>query len=192
MNGQNANNVVGVDVEYLFKISILLDNCSTSEKDDFPIKDNRLFEAYNKSHTLVLDTLEVSLTGDFYPNYKYKPFKFYKVDIMDDIVNEKDYAKIGGPVAGMNTIYIICVNHATGSVYRLSGFNGNDFKNLLIDLDEVYFKSNKKRISKSSFVKNFHVETIDFKCLYQALKANSRNWKKYRCLYRCVDPVFIR
>lgn len=77
LNGQSTNNVAGVDVEYLFKVSILLDNCSTSEKDDFPIKDEHLFEAYNKSCSLLLDTLDVSFSGGFLPSFRYKPFKFY-------------------------------------------------------------------------------------------------------------------
>ena len=118
-------------------------------------------------------------------------FKFYKVDIADGIINNNKSLDIG-PAFGRERVYVICINHKTGSLYRLSGFNGNDFRNLLIDLNEKYIESNNKSFTISSFIRNFHVESLDFKCLNRALKANYRNWTKYRCLKRCIDPIYIR
>lgn len=192
LKGQNSlMHVKGVDIEYLFKVSILLDNCEPSKEDDFPIKDGRLFEAFNKSHTLLLDTLEISRTKGFSNSFKFDSFKFYKVDIADGIIYNNKSLKIAGPSFGWERVYVICVNHKTGSIYRLSGFNGNDFKNLLIDLNEKYIESNKKSFTIKSFIRTFHVESLDFKCLYRGLKANYRNWTKYPCLKRCIDPMYV-
>ena len=191
LTGQkNRLHVDGVDVEYLFKISIFLDNCGTSIIHDFPIKDKHLLNAFNESYTFLLDTLNMSLTKGFGHSFKFDSFKYYKVDIADGIIYNNKSLNIG-PSFGWERVYVICVNHKTGSIYRLSGFNGNDFRNLLIDINEKYVEANKRSFTKSTFIKNYQIESLDFKCLFKALNANYRSWTKYPCLKRCIDPIYV-
>jgi hypothetical protein len=60
--------------------------------------------------------------------------------------------------------------------------------NYKIDINEKYVEANKRSFTKSTFIRNYHVEKLDFKCLFKALNANYRSWTKHPCLKRCIDP----
>jgi hypothetical protein len=94
------------------------------------------------------------------------------------------------PVYNCNDLgYVLCVNTISGRSYRLQGFYGNDFFSLLEDVKEEYQKSNGKRLSTKSFLKNYSVEGIDFKCIYKGLR--SGDVKDYPCLKSCSDFTII-
>ena len=115
---------------------------------------------------------------------------FYKVDYPDSFIDiilkldlkRLDTEKIQDIIKWYNTEeFILAYNIKSEKVYKLKGFNINDYGDLvteywinLSDDDRKIFKNKKK------FLENYYVEDLDLKCLYSCSK--KRNNKKCKCM----------
>jgi hypothetical protein len=181
-----------IDESFLFKMWLFADRDINKEV----LKNDSIFSTFNDITELNLDKIECKLLGSeyqfvFLTLYNIKNNNFldnvtYKRNLSSDEV--KNYFI---PVNKYIGQYVLAINSKTGMSYRLSGFNGNDFLGFLSDFKEAYKLKYKKGLSDKEFLKQYHIEGIDFCCLYEGLKAKEVDRDKYSCLKRCSDPISI-
>lgn len=70
------------------------------------------------------------------------PFRYYRIDLknVNYDINDDFNTQALTLTSGKCEIYILATNPNTGMVYRLQGFNGNDFLTFLRDFKEIYRK----------------------------------------------------
>lgn len=181
------------DAEFLFKIWLFTDR----ENSNGVYKNDSLFTAFSKTIDLKLEKSEYNLLGIEYQFYFLRLYDIKNNKFIDNVSYKRDLAldEIKNYTIPVNKYigqYVIGLNPKTGMSYRLSGFNGNDFMGFLSDFKEAFKLKYNRRLSSKKFLKQYHVEGIDFKCLYEGLKVKEVNRDKYPCLIRCSDPVSIQ
>jgi len=175
---------IQIDPISIFKMQLFLDSKNV-------IKNDSLYKAFSDVVDLKLDTLKIkgeyNLTESaLSPKYKFFQLKehSYKKKL-----NEKElqlYWIFGDKICS------IAINQETGKSYRLLGFNTSDFLSFLSDFREMYKDKQGEKLSVKQFLKNYTVSEIDFKCLYKGLNSNEIDMKKYPCLIRASDPIWIK
>jgi hypothetical protein len=175
---------IQIDPISIFKMQLFLDSKNI-------IKNDSLYKAFSDVVDLKLDTLKIkgeyNLTKSaLSPKYKFFQLKEhnYKKEL-----NEKElqlYWIFGDKVCS------IAINQETGKSYRLLGFNTNDFLSFLSDFRETYKEKQGEKLSVKQFLKNYAVSEIDFECLYKGLNNKEIDVKKYPCLVRSSDPIWIK
>ena len=81
--------------------------------------------------------------------------------------------------------FVFGYNIVNNQIYKLVGFNNNDFELLYKFLFRDY--SDSKLINKHNFHKNFSIEHVDLKCMYNNLMRKYKFNKLYKyCV--CDDP----
>lgn len=177
----------------IFKMQLFLDSKNVKFKglDTVIIKNDSLYKTFNDVVVLKLDTLtikgEYNLTKSaFSPKYKFFQLKehSYKKELNE---NELQLYWIFG-----DKICSIAINQETGKSYRLLGFNTNDFLSFLSDFREDYKEKQGEKLSVKQFLKDYTVDELDFKCLYKGLNSNEIDRKKYPCLVRTSDVIWIK
>ncbi len=187
------------DGNFLFKIWFFIEKVNTKSREavQYPIKDSSLFSFFNKNINLKTDTLK---SKGFSKNYI-----FLSVMVLKDnkIINDSaisfsktsllEYLSI--PVNDCDG-YLLCINTSTGTSYRLKGFLGNDFLILLKDVkgefnNKAYNQEQKLTLSTKVFLKNYSVDGLDFKCIYQGLISGETDSKKYPCLTSCRNAIIV-
>jgi hypothetical protein len=180
-----------IDAESIFKMQLFLDKEIVTFRgmDTIATKGDSLYKAYSEAFTVKLDTLKI--TGNFdYTMSVYAPhFTFYKLNKKSSIRTQNENELQFFSVFGRENK--IAINNRTGRSYRIVGFNACDFLGFLSDYLEEYNNENKNKINVRQFLRNYHVEGVDFKCLYKGLISNMVDKKKYPCLKRPSDPVVI-
>lgn len=162
-------------------------------------KNDSLYFAFSKNIILKLDTLKKSGNYDLINSVSAPKFEFYAINLSFDGKKNLDYVKkmtnkednCLGVFSGTYDKYVLAIDRKKGRSYRIVGFNGNDFLGFLSDYLEYYNEHNDKKLTSSSFFKNYSVEGIDFKCLYNGLHSDGIDRKKYPCLQRVNDPILI-
>lgn len=191
INAQSRTDAISI-----FKMQLFLDknngfsNCTKSDS---------LYFAFTQNVTLKLDTLKKSGNYDLIQSVFAPKFEFYAITLSLDKKENLNYVKkmtnkednCLGVFSGTYDKYILAINQKNGRSYRIIGFNGNDFLGFLSDYLEFYNEHNDKKITKSLFLKNYSVEGIDFKCLYNGLHFDEIDRKKHPCLQRVNDPILI-
>lgn len=177
LQGQDKN-----DIEYLFKLQLFLDAKNRYYPQDKDIiKTNLLFDNFYQSVETKIDTLNArSDLFDFMDSFQY-----YRVNVHN--ITYKDGENIPVPTIKCN-IYIIALNNKTGLVYRLKGFNGNDFNDYLKEVKKMY-SSWDMNISYRQILRRYKVEDLDFHCLYKNILSQNQN---DNCMIKCSDPIMIR
>lgn len=160
--------------------------------NDFPVKDSSLFYLYESTINLKLDTLNSKGFPSDYLFLSVVPLKDNKV-INDSALtynrtNHLSYLSI--PINNCEG-YILCINKSSGRSFRIQGFYGNDFLTLLQEVKEESMKSREKKLSTKSFLHNYSVEGLDFKCIYKGLRSGEKDTKKFPCLKNCSDFTIV-
>ena len=180
-----------VDVEDIFKLQLFLDKkSSTHSSTKNIVKNDSLYQIFSNSIELNIDTLRVeSKLYEFID-----PFQYYKIDLRNTtqkLSRENSEIQSLSLFHGLNTICIIAINPKTGLVYRLKGFNDNNFLTFLRDFKEIYKRKTDKAISSNKLIKKYKLPDVNFKCLYKGLRAKNIDIQKYPCLIRYSEPVQI-
>lgn len=193
-----------IDVEFIFKMHLFLDNQYAEVKNNYSmnmfcenIKLNldtlyRSFSSYSNEDIAVIDINELA-------NISQDPIiedvSYYKLNVLEtstiSVNNQRDTLSNHsfGIYAGKQSYYILAINVKNGLAYRLSGFRGNDFIELLMDI-ELGYRKNGKFFSVKKFIKNTDIEGLNFKCLYKHLR-RKRKIKKASCLEKVSEGVYI-
>jgi hypothetical protein len=181
-----------IDIDYIFKMKLFLnkENVFTDKANPVITKGDSLFRIFNDLILLkvkelnLYNNLEISCQN----NYKFYSVKESQITYARDLSKQEvNYFGISSELSSNN--YVISVNKQTGYIYRLAGFDTNDFLGFLADYKEMYLKCNSKKLKTSTFLKNFKVEGLDFDCLYEGLRKDELDRKKYTCLYRCNESI---
>jgi hypothetical protein len=186
------------DVNSIFKMLLFLNKPNVHYEKEGPlnaIKDDSLYLRFKDIVELTPEKLPASWELESFMEDEYT---FYKVDLA--IASSKHYKmqleyreeQILGLFHGTYTTYIIAIDDTRGKCYRITGFDQSDFLAFLMDFKELYDNKTSKSLSTNKFLKNFIVEGVDFSCLYDGLRENKRDTKKYPCLKRVNDPVGAR
>ena len=176
------------DIEDVFKMQLFLNrkNVVFRTMDTSIVRNDSLYYSFKDLISLKIDTLKLENNLSFLE----EDYKFYRVQETGINYNRKlasdefRYLNIG---CWMNGSYIIALNQTSGISYRLMGFDNNDFLGFFSDFKEMYRKSNVKKLKVSNFFKNYKVEDLDFRCLYNGLRSKEINLEKYPCLKKCSD-----
>ncbi|WP_306353307.1 hypothetical protein [Flavobacterium sp. '19STA2R22 D10 B1'] len=180
------------DVEDVFKMQLFLNkkNSIFRNMNHSVIKNDSLYNIFKNLIDLKIDTLQVenNLEGILYDI----DYKFYKVSDARTSFNRKfinDDFRYLNISFGMDNFFILAVHQKTGASYRLAGFDTNDFLGFLSDFKEKYNHQNMKNLKTTTFLNNYKVQDLDFKCMYKGLRSKEIDRNKYPCLERCNDPV---
>lgn len=193
---QNYSNaqIRNLDAIFSFKMYIFLDqnidrlNLLDSNSK---IKDS-LFNSYCNLITIKLDTLKIEgsyllVSSALTPKFIFYKFKSHswkrKLTLQESNLFE--------PTFGLRSDYVLAINQKTGSVYRISGFEGNDFLSFLFNFIGETPSNELGKITRDNFLKNYRVSELDFNCLYKGLHTFTNNQRKFPCLYRVKDPIEI-
>lgn len=177
---------------FLFKMWFYIEHINKSPRigNDYPIKDSSLFHLYQTAVKIKPDTLTKNKFTENYIFLSIAPVVDKKI-IIDSVLSynkTKQLAFVSIPVDNCNG-YVLCVNVTSGKSYRLRGFYGNDFMELLNEVKAEYLAAYNKKLSTKEFLKKYSVTGINFSCLYQGLSSGNSDTKKYPCLERCSDLI---
>jgi hypothetical protein len=184
VHSQNTTNAKDI-----FKLWLFLDkaNAVTDDSSRTHIKDYSLFLSFYDIMDLKMDTLKSEAFDQI-------GYKFYSINLNSSTQLKAIPAKQESDVllfTGTLTTFIVGINDRIGKSYRLAGFNGNDFLNLLSDVKEGSntYPISIYPVSHQIFFKRYKVEGLDFNCLYNGLRAKNKDIKRFPCLKRCSDPI---
>ncbi|SIT21873.1 hypothetical protein SAMN05421786_109178 [Chryseobacterium ureilyticum] len=186
-----------MDLLSIFKMQLYLDK---NDELSSCTKNDSLYFVFKKNMILKLDTLKKRGNYDLIESVFAPKIEFYAINLsfnknknLDDVKKmTKKEANCLGIFSGTFDKYILAIDNKTRRSYRIVGFNSNDFLSFLSDYLEYYNEHNDKKLTSNSFLKNYYVEGIDFKCLYNGLHSDEIDRKKYPCLQRVNDPILIR
>jgi len=189
-----------VDGNFLFKTWLYIEheNDSSVYSTDFPVKDAAVFSLFMDNISLKLDTLKTNGFPDSYIflaiNFKSPEERSKGTDSSLRYDRKTKFLNYIGVPALCNR-YVLCVNKSTGLSYRLQGFTGNDFLNLLRDVRQGFYQRYKKQLKTKTFFKDYAAGQVDFECIYQGLQSGEVDPKKYPCLGDCrgqKEIIWIR
>ncbi|CAM4097453.1 hypothetical protein FLBR109950_15830 [Flavobacterium branchiophilum] len=206
LNFYNLSAQLKTDAVSIFKMHLFLNNKNVKFRgmDSTVVKNDSLYKTFTDVINLKLDTLKIKGSFNLTTSVFAPKFAFYKISLNDrenkDFTNNISYKRnltsgedqFLGIFSGVFTSFILAINRETGESYRLIGFDTNDFLGFLSDFKEEYKEKDGNIISTNNFLKNYQVEGIDFKCLYEGLKSDKIERKKYPCLQRVSDPIWIK
>lgn len=182
------------DVNSIFKMLLFLNKPNVHYEKEGPlnaIKDDSLYQSFKDIFEVTPEKLPESWELE---SFMEDEFSFYKIDLSTS--SSKYIKKLShkegqllGLFHGIYTTYVIAIDDTRGKCYRITGFDQSDFFAFLMDFKELYDNKTSKSLSTNKFLKNFTVEGVDFSCLYDGLRENKRDTKKYPCLKRVNDPV---
>jgi hypothetical protein len=188
------------DAKSILKMQLFLNNRNVDFRGIDPkvLKNDSLYNVFTDLIDLKLDTLKITgkyeiTTSVFAPKYH-----FYKINVKNksNIIYKRELYNDEGQYIGLNSgfynIYIIGINLVTGKSYRLLGFDTNDFLGFLSDFKELYKEKQGEKLTTKQFLKDYKVDELDFECLYNGLKSEEIDRKKYPCLGRVNDPIWIK
>lgn len=191
---------IKIDSTSVFKMWLYVDMESCKEKDNnsqielIAYKNDSLYETFKSVIDIKIRKLTSKGFSNDYSFYTLEHFDknnnyvqniFYKRPLNDF---EKDVFFIGQNNQGARQ-YVIAINNKNGRSYRLVGFNNSDFLNFLRDFKKDYKQDNlHKKMTTKIFLKNFKLEGVDFKCLYNGIIKDG-DTIKYPCLKSCYDPT---
>jgi hypothetical protein len=186
MSGFSQKNTDG---NFLFKTWIYLEHINDGSRYnvEFPVKDSAVFSLFVNNINLRLDTLK---SDGFSDDYIFLAVNFKS---QKERAEGKDSSLIYSKTKFLQYIviptlcsrYVLCINKVTGFSYRIQGFSGNDFFNLLKDVKDEFSVRYKKQLKTKTFLKEYSAGDIDFKCIYKGLQSGQYDFKKYPCLYDC-------
>lgn len=174
------------DAKFIFKTWLFLEhnNVTSRYATQFPVKDSVLFNLSLRLVNIKFDTLK---TRGFSKDYI-----FLSVDLTGRKDSTIKYQKtpliqyVDIPVDNCEG-YVLCINKAKGTSYRLKGFSGNDFLGLFHETQAKYLQDINKRLSIKQFLKNYFVDELDFECLYAGLISGENDLNKFPCLKNCSN-----
>ena len=183
----HGNCQISTDAEFIFKTQLFLEKANVANAKGFESKDMELFIFFSRNINLRLDTLQ---SFGFSGNYFFFSLSMKKGVTYNGTTLKSDSSFllfIGNDCSD----YILAINKYTGKSYRLKGFGGNDFINLFFDINREFERLNEQKITIKRFLKDYHINSVDFGCLYNALKSGEYNKTKYPCLKGCevMDTV---
>lgn len=184
------------DAESIFKMHLFLDKPLAKYRgmDSKIIKNDSLYSIYSDLIELKIDTLQIHLKG--WSKVLLPEYVFYQLNAKDNVrykrllKNKED--QLYGIFTGHTTRYVIGVHKKSGLSYRMYGFSGNDFLSFLSDFKSLYKGQIGEKLSTRVFLKRYHVETLDFSCLYKGLRAEKIDPIKYPCLRKANDPIIVK
>ena len=191
------------DGKFIFKTWFFLErqNEVFMHGNKFDVKSDSLFNFFDSVIDLRIDTLK---NKGFSNNFIFLSIAPYKnnVPFHDSAIIYKSFkttpnsdVHVGIPINNCNG-YVLCINNRSGRSYRIQGFYGNDFLNLLQEVKEefnnnAYNKEQKQILSTNIFLKKYSVDGIDFKCIFQGLTSAENESKKYPCLANCRNAIGV-
>lgn len=177
-----------IDGEFIFKTQLFLEKTNVTNTIGFETKDKGLLLFFDRNVKLKLDTLQAYGFSDDYV--------FLRLPVKNGIMYNDTAIKSDSSffllIADNCSDYILAINKSNGKSYCLKGFSGNDFFNLFGDINKRFERLNRRTITVKKFLKDYSVSSVDFGCLYGALKSGEYNKAKYPCLKGCeVENVII-
>lgn len=128
---------------------------------------------------------------DYKPNYKFLQSKgFFNIVFFQINTNYKDFIpndyiyrinssndtfKLRNILWFYNYTFIFGYNKTNGDLYKLKGFEKNDFEKIFKIID-----NNNLINDYNFFINNYWIEGLDMECLYKSLKYNKKN--KLHCI----------
>ena len=175
------------DGEFIFKTHLFLEKPNVVGIKGFDIKGTDLLSFFNRNIGLTFDTLQsFGFAGDYY---------FLSLSPKEGIKYNEAIMKSDSSfllfVESACTNYVLAINRHNGRSYRLHGFRGNDFFSLFADINKEFESLNEQKISVKKFLKYYSVGSVDFNCLYSALKSGKYDKVKYPCLKSCEGQLAV-
>lgn len=176
------------DYSVLFKMQLFMElpvYFYSNDNVNDVVKTDSLFMVINRNMKVTMHPLKTEGFSDRF-NDRYL---FFEVDLAKDI----EYVDRLQPYQiwlafGYMSAYRFVIDIQQFILYRLIGFENSDF---LIFLKIL--QNDNRTYSIKDIFEYYTVECIDFKCLYNGLRAKKiYNREKYPCLMRVSDPIFIR
>lgn len=183
------------DGKFLFKTWFYLEHLNDNSlyNIEFPVKDSSILTLFINDLSLKIDTLKSNGFSEEYiflaVNLKNPEARAKGKDSSLMYSNTRYLQYIVVPT--FCNRYVLCVNKSTGFSYRLQGFIGNDFLNLLKEIKDEFYLSNKVQLKTKAFLKNYTVDYIDFECIYKGLQSGQYGSKKFSCLGNCLGSKEI-
>lgn len=176
-----------VDGEFIFKTQLFLEKTNVTNTKGFETKDKNLLLFFDRNIKLKLDTLQ---SYGFSDGYIFLSLPMKNGVMYNDTIIKSD-SSFFLFIADNCSEYILVINKSNGKSYRLKGFSGNDFFNLFADINKQFERLNQRIITIKKFLKDYSVSSVDFGCLYSALKSGEYNKAKYPCLKGCEAENII-
>jgi hypothetical protein len=174
----------------LLESSVIMAQKNKRDELDFLIKLTLFQNAsgtknYSPNYILLCDFLKLNFKMDTLESKGFDDFLFIRIS--SEFENPQNIDFKDGPILIANCKeFIVAINGRT--VYRLKGFNENDFPVFLSTLK--YFKySNLSSMGRST--KYYSVTNLDLVCLYRAAMSFSIDKFKYPCLSTCAEVINI-
>jgi hypothetical protein len=187
-----------INTESIFKMQIFMDSSPYIYKENQNVKRNdSIYSLFSDTYELKLNALRTNHYYHYFDNFEFLELLIYdtnKGKFTDNVITRKEISNDIKPYsigAGKGNRYVLAVNVKNGKSYRVVGFNGNDFLELIRDFFEIYNFSATKRIESKQFIKNYEVDSLDLKCLFHGLISNNFDRTKFPCLTRVNDLIII-
>jgi hypothetical protein len=192
-------NAQTIDNQSIFKMQIFVDKAPYVYKSDQNIKKNdSTYFSFSNSYELKLSKLKSNNYYQFFDDFEFLELLMYdnsRKQFADNVVLKKELSEDANAFAigvGKGSRYVLAINQKNGKSYRLVGFNGNDFLELMRDFLDSYNSSASKKINSNDFLKKFEIKTVDLNCIAEGLLSKNADRIKYPCLVRVSDLITIR
>lgn len=178
-------------IDRIFKLMLFLESENPyfhdREGKDLPKSDSTLI--YYLNENLIIDTLKnESENIEVLKDYLFFSFKTQNDTTKDNFFSSKFYVSYWFNCKQ----FILAVNRKNNKVFRMGGFDQNDFFAFIRDIKiEVLKGSQHINVTTKKILKFLHVDKINFDCIYYGLlddkKVNSiEYYRKYPCLINCT------
>jgi hypothetical protein len=177
-----------VDGEFIFKTQLFLEKANVTNTKAFETKDKGLLLFFDRNVKLKLDTLQ---SYGFSDDYVFLSLPMKNGIMYNDTIIKSD-SSFFLFIADNCSDYVLAVSKSNGKSFRLKGFSGNDFFTLFIEINKRFERLNHRTITVKKFLKDYSVSSVDFLCLYSAVKSGEYNKAKYPCIKGCeVENIII-
>ncbi len=165
---------------------------NTKEKLDFIIKSAFFYDQATKLNYLEQPCLSYEELK------KFEAFEFNIEGMEESLFGYYIlFLKISSKKYGKGVDFVLAIDVLSGQYFRLKNFNYNDFLPFFKHVSIYSWNENKTKLNKKIFLESFEDWGkdlgINFKCLYDSMKNNDFDQKKYPCLrdFDYVEEIVI-
>jgi hypothetical protein len=143
-------------------------------------------ESFSLNQSTLTDFMTLKYSMDTLKSEGFPDFSFMRIDPnFED--SENLFSSNRQFVVGNCDEYAVVIHREGRVVYRLKGFQQNDFKAFLNDLRTLGYPEITARTLNSDYA----VDGLDLKCLYNSTRSTTPDKEKYPCLKGCADLAYV-